>query len=151
MSLDLSRLDKRPTLVVQVVYAMLNHDPDTMKVMIELLEDNYAHELKEISAEFTTSEFEEDLQEGYHDSQDDNYGDEYESESMMYNTDNPFMDHDLDVDRDFHLFLENPAAFQTIVSFILLNPDIDAHIENFTDELNVDHFEQPADMESDIK
>lgn len=126
--------------VCQVMVALVHHDAQTLRLVIDTLYPDYPEEVDELVAEYQESESEE-VGESYH----DEYSDEFE-DAAYFNTDFVFEDDELaneqNIDNLVEVFLENPAAINSLVFLLSENPALDHSLIEMCEKFNpeIEHY-----------
>ena len=120
----------RDTRVMQILSALAHHDGETLRLALEALFEDYPQEIREILAEHVDEDYQEaDLENVVH--HDEYVEDEFE-DAAYYNNDFVFeeaeLEYEQDIEQILQLLLENPAAINSLIMWLLENPQLDLHL-----------------------
>lgn len=131
--------NQRDARVRQVFAALAHHDSETLRLVLEALYADYQSEVDGLIADYQEDDLAEE--EAFH----DEYSDEFE-DAAYYNTDFVFEDDELaneqNIDNMLEIFLENPAAINSLVHLLSENLALDHSLIEMCEKYNpeIEHF-----------
>lgn len=123
--------------VMQILSALAHHDGQTLRLLLEALFEDYPAEIQAILAEHIEEAPQADLEKVVHH---DEYVEDDFDDVAYYNNDFVFEEAELAYEQDLEhvlqLLLENPAAINSLIMWLLENPQLDVHLIEAFDKHN---------------